>query len=213
MRTLVESMSGRPTLGCPGNPRDTPIHQRVNSEQVQAILIHDERAIGYKSHKLHQIRAHSKSADGQWGLVFLTRDPVQAIASQFARLKRQQTLVRWPRHYLRLRNDARKFHDLVSYYVDYQDGPRLHLKFERLMDPETRHSEVVRLADAMGLNAPPEEALDHLFGLGKSALQSRANPNRSVHRLHERLVPRHVAYSKVLARIAAADASRAKPTG
>lgn len=213
LRTLIESMTGRPTLGCPDNARDTPIYQRVNSPQAEAIEIRDTRPIGYKSHTLKHVARHRRAAEGCWGLIFLTRDPVQAIASQHARRRRQQTLLRWPRHYLKIRRDARNFHDLVDHYAGFSEGPRLHLRFERLTNPATRRAEIERLADAMSLTAPSDAALDRLFGLGKDALQSRATSNRRIHRLHAALVPRHVAYPRVLARIAQADEGAPRAAG
>ena len=75
VRTLIEVMSGRPTLGCPGNPNDVPIHLKVEARGTGSIAMRSLHPIAHKSHFLRHAVIHEANSPGTWGLIFLTRDP------------------------------------------------------------------------------------------------------------------------------------------
>lgn len=80
VRFLIEYLTGRPTLGCRGNPEDTPLHTRELADS--SVLQHVEgEPIGEKLHFLHELETIKRTNTPVEGALLIERQPVEALLS------------------------------------------------------------------------------------------------------------------------------------
>ncbi len=213
LRTLIEVMSARPTVGSPGNHKDLPIHRTVAAQGTGNITIRNPTPIGFKSHRPPQAVQYETIAPGVWGLIYLTRDPREAIASHAARgkprLPDRLPIVRSIRYRRRVRDLAKRYEDTLSFCESFAPARRFHFRFEDLTDPLARHQTIKKLAAIMHLQPPDADDLDAIYEMARTAQSSL---QRRRHKQKARIagfVPPSLHYDRLLHRIEQADSSTA----
>lgn len=135
VRTLIEYAAQRPTLGCPGAARDTPIHTRPANQGAGLIKIVSDTPIGLKSHFVGQIQKHGVAHDPK-GFVLITRDPVAAISSQLGREFSKSYLVTSRRMRRAIEQELDVYLALLYAYRAQPKQGRFHARFEELTAAE-----------------------------------------------------------------------------
>lgn len=153
LRGVVEYASHRPTLGCPGSRRDTPIYQRAPNQQAQVIQITRDQPIGYKAHTLNCVWQHTRASRRRLKTVLLLRRPVDAISSHLLRFLDSM--------YLSDKTLNREVERAISMYLEpvmfFRQTPaeeRTLVRFEDLVALETGPLAAARVLAFM--NLPPQ---------------------------------------------------------
>ena len=162
VRGIVEAYSHRPTEGGFGTKYDPPIYQnKANKDGL--ISIKSDVTIGYKAHFLREI--HSRDllyGRHNLGMVLITRNPADAIASHCARLlsnKRKYPILTERRKRVVVQNEIDNYLALIFRFASQKKEMKVHLKYESLISPETSKQTVVELLSALNveLTGPPLE--------------------------------------------------------
>ncbi|PJE37204.1 hypothetical protein CVM52_07955 [Pseudooceanicola lipolyticus] len=140
VRALLEYATQRPTMGCPGASRDTPIHSRNPNQQARLIVISEAEPIAYKSHFTNQIQQHEHDHRIDRFLL-ITRDPVEAIASHLARDFGKRLIVTERHIRIAVERELNAYLSLLYAYRAYPDERRYHIRFEDLTGADDRSLE------------------------------------------------------------------------
>ncbi|WP_146345513.1 hypothetical protein [Falsiphaeobacter marinintestinus] len=206
VRALVEFASHRPTLGCPGSTRDTPIHSRDPNAKADVIAISDSKPIACKSHFLEQILRHSHDAHAGRFLL-ITRDPVAAISSHLARSVGKKLYVSDRALRILVERELNTYLSLLYAYRSQPEPQRAHIRFEDLIAVGAKSLAASNaLLKALDPKTPDLTApqLDQIRALAKDS-QSSLKPRKTAAR--DRIRP------IVSARLTEADVRQFLSTG
>lgn|GEM_PF-2948519 len=199
-RAILEGYSHRPTIGCPGvTKRDGPIYLRKPNLRDGAIMVDDQRPIGFKSHFVREFHTHDRALGGQAGLLLITRDPLKAISSHVYRDVSCGTFTRDRTIRKRVSASIDSYLSLIHIYRSMADRPRLHVCFEALTNPETRVATAQKLLTGMGVDA--KVSLTELDAICDAAKASQTSIGKVRGRLMDRIratVREGIAYDEVL---------------
>lgn len=169
VRSILEANSQRPTEGCLGVASDPPIYTRTPNRRDGLIQIRDSRPIGFKAHYLREVFARSRCPGGPNGLIFIHRNPVDAIGSQLLRsglMGRDVLSLRSRKRRKFLEAAIENYLSLIYLYRSWDMGPRLLIHFEHLVQTGTREGEIDRLLAATNvLRRFGSEDTDRLYAL------------------------------------------------
>lgn len=168
VRTLLEYAARRPTLGCPGTGRDTPIYARDDSPDDSLLKIDDTQPVAFKSHFPSQILAHEHHHQVDRFLL-ITRAPCEAITSHLARDMRKRLFVT-DRHVRKaVERELDSYLSLLYAFRAYPSERRVHVQFEALTaPPKSSRNAAKSLLTAMGL------PISTLFDADWDSIRNRA---------------------------------------
>jgi hypothetical protein len=149
LRFFIEYLTERPTLGCRGNVKDTPIH--LNKFAEPDILAHVQGApIGQKVHDNYAVRAIVTEGNVEGGILIL-RDPIEAVLSHAGRRRRRPVSLAYLWHLHRLNRGLVHYLDL-AHEIERMPYPLLVLSYECLIseDEQIFLSELDRLTGFLG---------------------------------------------------------------
>ena len=133
-RTLLETFSRRPTIGCPqSGKKDLPIHARAVQAGRNPIEITDQDPIGYTSHRPSQIMFHRAHVDAPLGFLFLTRQPGAAIASKLLQEHRRFAALSPLKQRRLIETEIDSYLGLVTFFASEPSATKHHLRFEDLV--------------------------------------------------------------------------------
>ncbi|WP_397542248.1 hypothetical protein [Roseovarius salis] len=148
VRTLVEYAARQPTLGCPGAPRDIPIHQRDANARSGLIQIATDEPKAVKAHWANQIKRNEAGRDADH-LLLITRDPADAIASHLARVFARKAFLTERRVRRAIEAELDAYIGVLYAFMAKPRDMRLHVRFEALTDSDNGHYEAQRILDAL----------------------------------------------------------------
>ena len=173
VRCILEANARRPTEGCIGVSSDPPIYMRAANLENRMIEIENTRPIGYKAHLLREVLARNRMAEGPRALLFLLRNPVDAIASQLMHSKleaRGVLSLQVRKRKLFLERAVESYLSLILLYRSWDFGPRFLVRFERLVDASSREKEIDRILSAAGVKRRYfADDTDRLFALANDS--------------------------------------------
>ena len=203
VRALMEMYSGRPTLGCPGSKKDTPIFERPPNQSRGLINITDCDPIGYKAHMICEILANSQTRAAPQKLLLITRNPADAISSHLARSHRRKGLMlrhrRIDREMVKASVDA--YMGLVLFYQAFECA-KIHVRFEDLVDPNWQLKSLQGLVEKVtGLT--PKVAVDanQIMMLAKDSQKSLRGSLSALKKELSTAVSEFLEYDAVLKRL------------
>ncbi|NRB20562.1 MAG: hypothetical protein HRU33_24270 [Rhodobacteraceae bacterium] len=204
VRTLLEAYSNRPTEGSLGSPKDTPIHSK-KANAAGIIKINSPEPIGYKSHDLHAIHSRDRSfRENPLGFLLITRDPVAAIASHAMRSlrKKRKYVFHSSQRYdqainILLRGQINAYLALVYKFSTIRSQPKIHVRFEDLINPETSEQTVDDLLGSMALHRQGPD-LKSVFALARESQQSLKPHDAGLKREVEQRISKAISYQEVL---------------
>ena len=155
VRGLMELHSGRPTMGCPGSKKDTPIFERLPNQKKGIIKITDQDPIGYKAHRICEILINSQKCAAPQSLILITRNPADAISSHLTRSHRRKGLMLKHRKIDRemVKDSVDSYLGLVLFYQAFQ-GTKIHLRFRDLVDESWQRKNYPSLVEKITGNFP-----------------------------------------------------------
>lgn len=181
-RAFLEAKSGQPTLGCAGNPLDTPIRDRFT--ETAPFPRYSEDPVAQKMHWIHEKLNIMREGAKISRICLIVRDPGRCVISQMNRSLEDKSWLKALHAKQRLRRPnhlARKvvfelvhWLSLVDHYIA-SDLPKLALSFEALTS-EGRLSQVNdRLLPFFGIESRFEDLaeLDHVGGFGRESQVSK----------------------------------------
>ena len=178
VRGIVEAYSKRPTEGCFGIKTDPPIYQnKANKDGI--ISIKSDVAIGYKAHLLREIHARDLLyGRSNLGMILITRNPADAIASQCVRIlsqKRERLFLTKRKKRILVQNEIDSYLALLFRFASHKNEMKVHLKYESLISPETSKQTVVELLSALNveLTGPPIEKVLQITKSSQVSVGSR----------------------------------------
>ncbi|HET8637900.1 MAG TPA: hypothetical protein VFL96_13715 [Acidobacteriaceae bacterium] len=174
VRFFVEYLTGRPTLGCYGNPEDVPVCNNTFPGADPLAHVCGE-AIGQKVHSAHEIDlvVPGMSIDG---VVLIVRAPVEAILSH----EDKRPAVFYLRYLHRLRGGAKQYFALIR-RIEQLNAAVLTLRYEKLTSSNVDEAtaEFDRLVRFLNLHCLSERVHELRLNLAPlRALNARAG-NRS----------------------------------
>lgn len=179
VRAILEAYTKRPTEGCLGAHRDMPIHKR-SANKSGIIQIEVNEPIAFKAHALREIHARERMFGSKaLGMILITRDPAQAIASHAARFlsnKRKFPFLTKRRKRLVIGSEIDKYLALVHRFSAHQPSARLHVKFEDLVHTGTASNAAASLLECIGgdLEGPDLKSVAALAKDSQVSLGERA---------------------------------------
>lgn len=200
VRAILETYTHRPTEGALGAGRDTSIYAR-KSNVSGLVKVRSDQPIGYKAHFLREIHFRDRLFDeGSIGMILVTRDPVAAISSQATRIlgnKRRYPWLTSRRKRLVIQEQIDLYLSLVFRFAANGDAPKVHVKFEDLLNPSISEQTVARLLDAVGAKLEGQP-LSEVFELAMESQKSLANYNKRLNLEIKKEVGDKITYSEVL---------------
>ena len=199
----MEAYTNRPTEGCLGAKRDTPIHQRA-ANGTKLIRIRSDQPVGYKAHSLREMHERDRNAtEGPMGVILVTRDPVTAISSQTTRIlsnRRKYPWVTSRRKRIVIQEQIDLYLALVFRYASQNEGSRVHVRFEDLVSKKTADRAVNEFLNKLGvsLNGP---SLTEISALAKESQTSLGTKGQDLKREIEEEVQERLTYEEVLSYI------------
>jgi len=179
---------------------DTEIFKR-EPNRSSVIEIESDNPIGYKAHFLREIHFRDRICEsGSIGMIFLTRDPVSAIASQTTRIlgnRRKFPLLTQRRKRLVIQDNIDLYLSLVFRFAAFDDAPKIHIKFEDLLNAESSEKTVKRLLSVVGAKLEGPK-LNDVFALAKDSQKSLSNYKENLRVEIEKEVEKKIVYSEVL---------------
>ena len=150
VRFLIEYLTLEPTLGCPGSTKDIPIYKSNFGHDKNPLAEVKGAPRWQKHHFVKEIGPQEIS-----GLIYIFRDPVECLARHKNFRKTKYT---WqPGDYTKAIDQVKA---AIDYYVDFT-GPKFLIKYEELMEKETREKVIRDLCEFLGGS---QERLDSLLG-------------------------------------------------
>ncbi|MDU8942807.1 hypothetical protein [Ovoidimarina sediminis] len=145
VRAVLEAASGRPTLGCPGNPADTPIRDRFPPSAETPFAREAEAPIAQKIHWVSEELALRRGGVEVERICLVIRDPAKCVVSQMvrsldeargvSRLRQRRRMARPGRLESMLFGELAHWMALVDRCAA-SDLPKLVLGFEDLVSPD-----------------------------------------------------------------------------
>ena len=142
VRAFLEAASGQPTLGCRGNPNDTPIRDRFSTNVDAPFERLSDEPNAQKMHSIHEELSFRKDGHTVERMCMIVRDPARCIVSQLIRdLEEQNRIKQWktfrkrrkPKRLERLvLSELEKWYVLIDHYLA-SDLPKLIISFEDLL--------------------------------------------------------------------------------
>ena len=204
IRGLLEAYSGRPTLGCPRKPNDSPIFERSSNQRLKVIKISDPTPIGYKAHWVKEIRRNNRLYSSPPNLLLITRNPIDAISSHLSRQSvAKNTIEDKINWFLRgkpsnIKRATDLYLETIMYYRSFK-GPKIHLKFEDLVCETWQQNHLPDVMSKMtGKSIDPTLNVSDIMLITKESQQS-LSPNMFEEKQKLSLaVSRHINYKSVL---------------
>jgi hypothetical protein len=200
VRAVLEAYTGRPTEGCPGSKHDTPIHTKAPNASG-LIQITSDQPVGYKSHTLQEIHQRDRQFHPTpLGFILVTRDPVAAIVSHTVRSlsnKRKYPWLNSRRKNLVVQKNINDYLSLVHRFAATQCAPKIHIKFEDLLNPKTSQITTTSLLHAVGIELQGP-ALNDVFALAKESQNSLGRHDTALKTELEQRVAEKISYADVL---------------
>ena len=178
VRGIVEAYSKRPTEGCFGITSDPPIYQNKSNKDA-IISIKSDVAIGYKAHFLREIHARDLLyGRSNLGMILITRNPADAIASQCVRIlsqKRERLFLTKRKKRILVQNEIDSYLALLFRFASHKKEMKVHLKYESLISPETSKQTIVELLSVLNveLTGPPIEKVLQITKSSQVSVGSR----------------------------------------
>ncbi len=150
LRAILEYSFGRPTKGCFGSKKDSPIHERKPNLQARVIAISNSEPIGFKSHALTEIFRVEKSYGELEGFILLIRDPVDAIASHAYRTLKWADRFKTIDYDRLVAPDIENYLKLLYYFSASQHSKKFIVEFEYMVTSKMRLTYVNGFLDKIG---------------------------------------------------------------
>ena len=170
VRSCVEYVTGRPTLGCPGNPKDIPIHLNGFADAPEILSHVNGDAVAHKVHFVPELenllRLHQISK-----FIFIKRNATEAILAHIASQNRRLS-------FKRLNRQIYKYTELESYYAG-SELPKICINYQNLIsqDADIYSAELDKLFQFLGPLVIPHYSDDLKANFGVFRL-TIANPSK-----------------------------------
>jgi hypothetical protein len=134
VRTLLETYSGRPTMGCPrSGKKDLPMLARKTRDGDSQIEITDPDPVGYTSHRPSQIMFHRAHVGAPLGFLLLTRNPRAAIPSKLLREHKGFAGFSPLRQRRLIDAEIDLYLGVVTFFASEPSATKFHLRYEDLV--------------------------------------------------------------------------------